>query len=123
MWFPENGLPIQVKVAIEIFLDEKSLGFADPPNGLYNGKTWWNLNPMGGMTGWFELPKDVIGKSGVIEVRINVKIRELNGKENEYLPVGYVYIKESNSWFFEPGESLHISKKPYQFIGWENLPK
>jgi hypothetical protein len=39
-------------------------------------------------------------------------------KEHDFLPVGWVYMRDQNAWFYEPGETLYAGEEKYQFTGW-----
>lgn len=122
MGYIENGLPIYVKIAIEILVDGISHNFSDIP--LYGGKEWWILNPMSNVNGWFPMSKSAIDSGGEIEVRINIRIKDYYGNiYDEYLPVGYVYMREQKMWFYHPSESLHATGLVYHFVGWDIIEK
>lgn len=115
--------PVKILVKLVIFHGNEKLGLADTNNKLYNGGTWWNLNPQEGVDGWFPFPEpSLIDTSDEdIEVRINIKIKDIYGRIHETLPVGYVFMRDKKNWFLEPGESLHKQDKPYKLRGWGNV--
>lgn len=117
--------PVKILVKIEIFLGVESLKYAETPNKLYCGGTWWNLNPQEGVNGWFPLDQHlslIEKRSGEdLEVRINIKIKDFYGRIHETLSVGYVYMRDKKDWFLEPGESLHKQIIPYKLEGWGNV--
>ncbi len=115
-----NELPIKVLAALEIFLDRKSLGLAETQNGLYSGRTFWNLNPGEGVNGHFPIPNAAVDSNKLLEIRINIKIIDIYEREHYLLPVGYIYLRGENKWFLEPGENLYSGKK-YEFKGWRRF--
>jgi len=70
------------------------------------------------------MPKTAIESGGEIEVRINIRIKDYyNNIYDEYLPEGYVYMRNEKMWFYHPSESLHATGDVYQFVGWDNIEK
>lgn len=110
--------PIKILLKLVIFLGGNMIEIPNTPNGLYNGKTWWNLNPQEAFNGWFPMNPIVMKSDEDVEVRINLKIMDIYERIHDLLPVGYVYMRNGNSWFLEPGESLHKETKKYNMEGW-----
>jgi hypothetical protein len=113
-----DSLPIKVLVALEIFLANKSLGLAITENGLYSGKKFLNMNPRSGFQGHFPVPMETVNSRDRLEIRINIKILDQYEREHHLLPVGWVYMRDHNHWFYEPGETLYAGEIKYQFDDW-----
>lgn len=113
-----DSLPIKVLVALEIFLANRSLGLAETVNGLYSGKKYLNINPRGGFRGHFPIPEEAVNTKERLEIRTNVKILDQYEREHHLLPVGWVYMRDQNSWFYEPGETLYAGDTKYQYSNW-----
>jgi len=47
-----------------------------------------------------------------------VKILDQYEREHYLLPVGWVFMRDQNSWFYEPGETLYAGDKKYQYSDW-----
>ena len=113
-----NSLSAKILVALEIFLNNNSLGMAETENGLYSGRKYWNLNPGEGVNGHFPIPNEAVTGTERLEIRVNIKILDQYEREHYLLPVGYVYMRDVNSWFLEPGETLYRDEHRYQFQDW-----
>jgi hypothetical protein len=113
-----NSLPVKALVALEIFVGQQSKGFASTENGLYCGNTFWNLNPLQGVEGHFPLSEEIVNTDKSLEIKVNVKILDIFEREHHLLPVGWVYDRKNNSWFFEPGETLYGGERKYQLKDW-----
>lgn len=118
-----DSLPIKVLIALEIFLGNQSLGLAKTENGLYSGKKYWNVNPRSVVNGHFPIPNETVNSENEerLEIRVNVKILDQYEREHHLLPVGWVYMRDRNSWFYEPGETLYAGDDKYQLKNWEKF--
>lgn len=94
-----NNSPIRVKVLVRVLLEEKDLG---PLPGHYSGERTWNLNPLSGVRGHFQIPDQAAKSQKGLEVKIKVTYIDQNDKEYELLSVGYVYMRDKNEWYFNP---------------------
>ncbi|MBM4273323.1 MAG: HNH endonuclease [Deltaproteobacteria bacterium] len=95
-----DALPVKALVNIAIFLDGKYIG--KPEAGLYAGEHLWNLNPRFAIFGHFYAPKVVVNGTGKLEVKVEITVIDQYEREHRLLPIGYVYIREDNSWYLEP---------------------
>ena len=95
-----NNSPIRVKVLANTLLGQKDLG---PLQGHYSGEKTWNLNPLTGVRGHFQIPEEAAKSQEKLEVKVKVTyIDKNNNVHDELLPVGYVYMRDQNNWYFEP---------------------
>ncbi len=113
-----DSLPVKVLIALEIFLGNRSLGLINTENGLYSGKKYLNINPRGEFNGHFPIPNEAVNSNERIEIRINGIILDQYEREHHLLPIGWVYLRDRNSWFYEPGETLYAGDSVYQFQHW-----
>lgn len=94
-----NDSPIRVKVLANVLLGDRDLG---PLAGHYSGNKIWNLNPFTIVRGHFQIPDEAANSQERLEVKIKVTFIDQNDDEHELLPVGYVYMRDQNDWYFEP---------------------
>jgi hypothetical protein len=116
--FPDVGFnirnwsdkPIRAFVKARVLLGEKDLGLieggfrAGKYIGYYDGKTPWNLNPYNIFFGHFTVPHEAVVCRETLTIEVSVSVRDLEGNEFVYLPVGWTYIRDKNQWFAEPTE-------------------
>lgn len=99
-------LPVVLSILLKGRLNGKyiDLGVSE---GLYTRAKRWNLNPRRRVNGWFEMttprmanfkPKDLV------EVRVQITIIDVLGREHTLLEDGYVYDHKGSKpfWYFEP---------------------
>jgi hypothetical protein len=94
-----NNSPMRVKVLVKSFLGKIML---DPIPDHYSGKRIWNLNPLSGVMGHFQVSDKSIKSIKNLRLEINVIYIDQNNKEHKMLPVGFVYMRKENDWFFDP---------------------
>lgn len=94
-----DSLPVRVRTRLDIKLDGTSLG---SPPGHYSGEKLWRLNPRFEHRGHFDVPGPPVASTSRLEVEVDVTMIDAYGREHKLLPVGWVYKRESNSWYFEP---------------------
>jgi hypothetical protein len=94
-----DSLPVRVRVVVESVLER---GNTVIPKEFYSGKKLWNLNPRSSFWGHFELPSELIPDDKRLELRVTASIIDEYGREHLNLPVGYIYVREKNSWYAEP---------------------
>jgi hypothetical protein len=92
--------PVRVRVLLEPYLGRQPL--PKYTKGHYSGKKTWNLNPGHGVNGHFWLPKKVLNTQKQIEVKVTVTIIDRYDREHQLLPVGWVYMRKYNGWYFNP---------------------
>ena len=98
-----DSLPVKVKVILDILLAGQSLGHPDAE--YYGGVKLWHLNPRSGHMGHFKIPQEAVDrKTERLDVKATVSILDQYGREHKLLPVGWVYMREGNDWYFEPSE-------------------
>jgi hypothetical protein len=104
-WHPE---PIKAKVKARVILGGEDLGMekGEVRNGkylgYYNGKTDWNLNPYNVIFGNFSIPPKCATSKETLSIEVTVSIEDQQGHTFEYLPVAFTFMRDSNSWFYEP---------------------
>jgi len=94
--------PVRVKVEARVKLGEKDLGLL---KGHYGGEKLWNLNPRFTIFGHTSIPKEAAESNERLEIDVTVTIIDEYGREHLLLPMGYVYMRDHNSWFLEPSVS------------------
>jgi len=97
-----DSLPVRLSVGTEMFLNDKRLKKPNEETGHYSTKKSWNLNPRLGYHGHFSVPDEAVTSSERLEVRIHVTIIDQYGRPHRLLPVGWVYMRDKNSWYAEP---------------------
>lgn len=95
-----RGLPVKVRVSLEIALGRKRFGSPDSP--YYNGRKLWHLNPYFSHRGHFGITEKALTGRGRLQVTARVTIIDCYEREHALLPVGHVYRRRSNEWYFEP---------------------
>jgi len=95
-----NSLPVKVLATIQIFLGSRKLGV--PEGKLYSGSHPWHMNSRSGTTGHFSVPRRAVESDKKLRVRVDVTIIDRYERKHPLLPVEWVYIREKNSWYFEP---------------------
>ena len=91
--------PVKVKVEARVITGDKNLGML---RGHYGGEKLWNLNPRFVVFGHKRIPKEAAESDERLEIHITVTIIDEFGREHRLLPMGYVYMRDSNSWYTEP---------------------
>jgi len=98
-----DSLPVKFSVAVQAFLGDKDLGIVKTSQ--YTGERLWNLNPRFGVTGHFSVPDEVIESNERLELKVNVTVIDQYEREHQLLPLGWVYMRDRNSWYLEPAET------------------
>jgi hypothetical protein len=96
-----DHLPVKVFTQIAIKLGGKSIG-APPDRTYYAGEKPWRLNPRALHWGHFTIPASAAKSAKRLEVEISVTIIDMYDYPHRLLPVGWVYIRDQNDWYFEP---------------------
>ena len=95
-----DSFPVKVLVATQIFLGDQDLGI--PQEGHYSGKVFWNLNPRFGVSGHFNVGDETVSSSERLSIKVTVTIVDQYERQHELLPLTWVYMRDSNSWYLEP---------------------
>lgn len=95
-----DSLPVRVKIILDILLGGRSLG--PPDREYYSGDKLWHLNPRFEHRGHFKIPEKVASSTERLEVRVTAVVIDQYDREHELLPVGFVYMRKENAWYFEP---------------------
>jgi hypothetical protein len=95
-----DSLPVKFSVAAQVFLGDTDLGIV--PTRQYTGERLWNLNPRFGVRGHFSVPSEVVESTERLEIRVTVIVVDQYEREHQLLPLAWVYMKDSNSWYLEP---------------------
>jgi len=95
-----DSLPVKVSVAVQVFLGDKDLGIVK--TNQYTGERLWNLNPRFGVLGHFRVPDEVVESTERLEIRVKVMAIDQYEREYQFLPLGWVYMRDRNSWYLEP---------------------
>ena len=90
---------VKVRVEARVKLGEKDLGML---KGHYGGEKLWNLNPRFTIFGHVNIPKHAAESDERLEIDITVTIIDEYEREHRLLPMGWVYMRDINSWFTEP---------------------
>jgi len=104
-WHPE---PIKARIKARVILGGQDLGMEKSEYrngkyfGYYNGKTEWNLNPYGMVFGNFSIPLQCATSKEALTIEVTVTLKDQKGRTFEYLPVSYTFMRNVNSWFYEP---------------------
>ena len=95
-----DSLPVKVSVAVQVFLGDKDLGIVKTSQ--YTGERLWNLNPRFGVRGHFSVPDEVVESNERLELKVKVTVIDQYEREHQLLPLGWVYMRDRNSWYLEP---------------------
>lgn len=95
-----DSLPVSFSVAVQVFLEGKDLGLVKPSQ--YIGKSLWNLNPRFVVSGHFPLHSEVVESTERLEIKVSVIVIDQYGRSHQLLPLGWVYMRDRNSWYLEP---------------------
>lgn len=95
-----DSLPVRVKTILDILLAGKSLG--PPDKEYYAGNKFWHLNPRFRHGGHFKIPKEAVDSTERLDVRVTVSVIDQYDREHKLLPVGHVFMRDKNAWYFEP---------------------
>jgi hypothetical protein len=104
-WHPD---PIRARVKAKVILGGEDLGMEKGCYrngkylGYYNGKTTWNLNPYGAVFGNFTLPEKCATSKEALTIEVKVVLKDQKGNLFRYLPVAFTYMRDKNTWFYEP---------------------
>ena len=97
-----DPLPVRLRIVARTFLDQENLGNPSPESGYYTGKKIWHINPGITVYGHFTSPVPKVETHQRLEIRVVVTVIDQRNREHRLLPVGWVYVPETNSWYFEP---------------------
>lgn len=111
--------PVRLYFALEEFLGDKRIGLINSTNRIYCGERPIGLNPRGRFFGHFSVDDESIRSHETIEIRVNVKIEDIYGRIHPLYPVGFVYMRDQQDWFYEPSIFLHEGKEEYSLKGWD----
>ena len=95
-----DSLPVKVTVATQIFLGDKDFGI--PKTGHYSSKRLWNMNPRFGVRGNFNVPDEAVKSTERLKIKVKVTVIDQYEREHQLLPIGWVYMRDKNSWYLEP---------------------
>jgi len=95
-----DSLPVKFSVAVRVFLGDKDLGIVKTSQ--YTGERLWNLNPRFGVRGHFSVPDEVVESKERLELRVKLTVIDQQEREHQLLPLGWVYMRDRNSWYLEP---------------------
>jgi hypothetical protein len=88
---------VQVKVVLQrLQAKGRPLDIGDH----YDGSKLWRLNPRFSVWGHFPVPPSAAEDQVRLEVRVT--IIDQYERSHALLPLGYIYVPESNSWYVEP---------------------
>lgn len=93
-----GSYPVRFRVKCEVILGENKLTTLGDH---YGGEKEWNLNPGHRFYGHKSIPIEGELKER-LEIDTTITIIDRYGREHQWLPVGHVYNKNTNSWFAEP---------------------
>jgi len=97
-------LSAKAKIIIKGILDSKPFNL-NLTDRLYSDGKIWHLNPRNQINGHFMIYNNKIKelKQGQrFEIRIAITLIDIYEREHKRLEDGYVYMPESNNWYFEP---------------------
>jgi len=94
-----DSQPVTVKVMVEVI---RKGGQPIGLEGYYSGEEVWHLNPRFSIFGHFNVPPEVQQQNEELRLRLNVTIIDQYQRPHNHLPVAYVYIGKTNSWYLEP---------------------
>jgi hypothetical protein len=98
-----DGPPAQVRTQLDIKLGPSETSLGPPPDkGHYAGEKLWRLNPGFAHRGHFTIPEPAASSEDRLEVEVRLSIIDVYEREHDLLPVGWVYKRDSKSWYFEP---------------------
>lgn len=95
-----DSLPVPFSVAVQVFLGGKDLGIVKTSQ--YTGERLWNLNPRFGVRGHFSVPNKVVESTEHLEIRVTITVIDQYERKHQLLPLGWVYMRDRNSWYLEP---------------------
>ena len=96
----DDSLPVRVKTVLNVLLGGKRLG--SPDTGYYAGNKHWRLNPGQLHHGHFRIHEKAEKSKKRLEVEVNLTITDQYGREHKRQPVGFVYVRDKDYWYFEP---------------------
>ena len=94
-----DSLSVRVRVTLAIRLNGKRLV---APKHYYGGTKLWRLNPRMQHFGHFYAPVKTVKPTQRLEIEAGISLIDVYGRLHDLLPVGWVYMPQENSWYFEP---------------------
>lgn len=95
-----QDIPVKLRLRIEAYYDDQRLEI--DRGDLYSGTVSWNLNPLQGVAGHFQLPISAGSEPFNFRVEIFWSIIDVLGREHEMLPFSYVWTDPDGDWWFDP---------------------
>jgi len=96
-----DSLPVNVLVGTEIFLDSERLKKPTDGSGHYSMEVPWKMNPRLGALGHFDV-HEAVGNDKQLRITIHAIVIDQYERRHELLPMSWAYIRESNSWYYDP---------------------
>jgi hypothetical protein len=91
--------PAKFKVKCEVVVgDRKITTLGDH----YSGEKEWNLNPGYRFYGHTSIPIEAVTSKERLEIDTTITVIDRYEREHQWLPVGHIYDRKSNTWFAEP---------------------
>jgi hypothetical protein len=67
-----------------------------------SGEKIWKLNPRFGVGGHFSISRTVVNSRKQLKIQVSVIIIDCYERQHKLLPLSWIYLRKSNSWFLEP---------------------
>lgn len=60
------------------------------------------MNPRFGVQGRFNVPDEAVKSTERLEIKVKVTVIDQYEREHQLLSIGWVYMRDKNSWYLEP---------------------
>lgn len=94
-----SSLPVQVRVRIRVDQEGRLLQLVDHH---MSGNRLIHMNPGFTIFDHFTLPDGAIREGRELALRVDVTVIDQFGREHDLLPVHFVHVPDSNTWYLRP---------------------
>lgn len=100
--------PVGLKIVMRAFVEKEFKGVIK--SRWYSGETIWNMTPRLNVTGNFRIEREWKESDERLRIEVNYAIIDVYEREHHQLPFCFAYVKNTNSWNYEPASFEEISK-------------
>jgi hypothetical protein len=92
--------PVKFKLEMRAFVGEADKGLIQ--SKYYSGDRIWYFNPRSGVSGNFGIDKEWAENKMPFRIQCNATIIDIYEREHPLFPFCYTYVKDINTWSYEP---------------------
>ena len=101
--------PVKFKIKMRAYVGEEDKGLIK--SKYYSGDIVWYFNPKLSVTGSFGIDKEWVESDKPFRIQCNATIIDIYKREHPLFPFCYTYVKDRNTWSYEPTSIQQILTK------------